>query len=179
MPKKQRKATELKGINIYQDPKHGTILYDWLTKRGYQLTSSDVKWYSISQSFVLLGIITAYICYVMFSFNLVPSIIAGAIVYVVVRMVYQIKFLNKLPYIENYSRPDKGNIFTNAAKTYSRQRLMVLIALSVALIAVTIAYLVGVNPQGTERIGIYVLLAGSIILFGFAVISLICKKDDR
>ena len=89
------------------------------------------------------------------------------------------KFLNKLPYIENYTRPDKGNVFTNAAKTYSKQRLMVLITLAVALIGVTIAYLIGVNPQGSERIGIYVLLVGAVILLGFATISLIYKKDNH
>ena len=179
MPRRQRKASELTGINIYQDPKHGTVLYDWITKRGYQLTSSDVKWYNISQSFILIGIICAYACFVLFKFDLVPSIIIGAIVYFIVRMIYQIKFLNNLPYIENYTRPDKGNIFTNAAKTYSKQRIIVLIVLAVALFGVTLAYLIGVNPQGSERIGIYILLVGSIILLGFAIITLIYKKNNH
>ena len=44
MPKNNiTKASDLSGLFIYQDPKKGTVYYDILTKKGYVLTSSDVK----------------------------------------------------------------------------------------------------------------------------------------
>ena len=179
MPKRLRKATELKGMNIYQDPKHGTILYDWLTKKGYQLTTSDVKWYGLSQGFLPIAAILAYICYVTVKVNLVSSIIIGLIAYLVMRMLYRFRFLNNLPCVENYARPNKGNIFLNASKNYSKSRLILLVLLALALIGVTVAYLLTSNPQGPEKIGIYILLAAAIAMFGFATISLIIKKNNE
>ena len=75
----QRKASELRGLSIYQDPKKGTIYYDWLTKKGYQLTSSDVGTYSLSQAFLPVAIVLAYGLYRFFSMDIKNAIIGGII----------------------------------------------------------------------------------------------------
>ena len=115
MPKKIRKASDLGGFNIYQDPKKGTVLYDWLTKKGYQLTSSDVGKYSLSQAFLPVAVVLIYILVVFVKMKWTPAIIIAVIAYIAMRIIYRIRFLNKLPFIENYKRPDDGNIFLNAS----------------------------------------------------------------
>lgn len=178
--KKQRKASELKGFNIYQDPKKGTILYDWLTRKGYQLTSSDVGKYMLSQAFLPVSVVLVYGFYSLFHMIMFKAVIAGCISYVVMRMLYRILFLNKLPVIENYERPDNGNIFQNAAKKYSKQRLIILIILALALIVITCIYLF-TNKQipSYEKIGMYILVIAAIALFLFGLISLSFKKNDK
>ena len=95
----QRKASELRGLSIYQDPKKGTIYYDWLTRKGYQLTSSDVGTYSLSQSFLPVAIVLAYGLYRFFSMDIKNAIIGGIIGYLVMKLIYRFAFLNKLPFI--------------------------------------------------------------------------------
>ena len=177
--KKQKKASELKGFNIYQDPKKGTVLYDWLTRKGYQLTTSDVGTYSLSQAFLPVSVVLVYGLYRFFKMDMYKAIIISIIAYIVMRLIYRIKFLNKLPAIENYKRPDDGNIFQNAAKKYSKARLILLIILAVALVGVSIAYLLTSELGNIEKIGMYLLTAAASAMFLFGLIALIIKKNDK
>lgn len=180
MPKRnEKKASELKGLNIYQDPKHGTVLYDWLTKKGYQLTTSDVKTFGLSQAFLPVAIVLTFFCYSTLKLNFIPSILIGAIAYFVMRLIYRIKFLNNLPFIDNYKKPDNGNIFKNMANNYSKIRLITLLILAVALVGVTGSYLILNSPQGNEKITIIFLLIASIFVMLLALISLIVKKRSN
>lgn len=174
--KKQIKASELKGMNIYQDSKHGTVYYDWLSKKGFQLTTSDVRWYNLSQAFLPITVVIMYACNVLFKLTISASIIIGLIAYVVMRMVYRFKFLNSLPCIENYKTPGEGNVFTNTAKNYSKARLILLTILSIALIGVTIAYIILEKPEGIAKIGMYVLTVAAGAMLVFSGISLIIKE---
>lgn len=176
--RKQTKASELKGMNIYQDPKHGTVYYDWLTRKGYQLTTSDVKWYQISQGFLPIAVIVAYVCNVLIHLTLSASIIIGLIAYVLMKMVFRLKFLNTLPFVENYKKSNKDNIFQNAAKNYSKQRLAVLAILAVALVGCTIAYILLEKPTGTAMIGMYVLLIAAVAMAIYSIVALIIKKKN-
>ena len=177
--KKQIKANELKGINIYQDPKHGTILYDWITKKGYQLTSSDTKWYIFSEAFLPISIVIVYVSYSLFNVLFINSIIFGLIAYLVMRLIYRVKFLNTLPAIDNYKIPNNGNIFTNAASNYSKTRLLILLILSVALLGVTIAYLVTNKAQSNDVVGIVLLLIAASVLFIFSLVTYIIKNKQK
>ena len=177
--KKQIKASELKGMNIYQDPKHGTILYDWLTKKGFQITSLDAKWVGFSQAFLPVTVVIAYGLNVLVKLPIINSIIIAAIAYVVMKLIYRVKFLNNLTSIDNYKRPDNGNLFEGAAKNYSKTRLILLIVLSLALIAVTVAYLISLKPQGSEKIAFVILLLCAAIMFIFSLVSLIKKKKQN
>ena len=179
MPKKIRKVSELKGLNIYQDPKKGTVLYDFITKKGFQLTTSDIGGYSLSQAFFPVAIVLVYILYQFVKLDMVKSIIISVIAYIAMRLIYRFKFLNKLPYVENYQLPDNGNIFINAANKYPRIRLILLAILAVALVGVTIAYLLTVELGNIERIGIIVLIIGSFALLLFSLITLSIQKQKN
>lgn len=180
MAKKKRKASELGGFNIYQDPKKGTVLYDWLTKKGYQLTSSDVGKYSLSQAFLPVAVVLIYVLVVFAKMAWTPSIIIAIVAYIAMRIAYRICFLNKLPYIENYKRPDDGNIFINASKKYNKVRLILLIVLALALIGVTVAYLLTTSLNQLEKVGIIALIIAAVAMLIFASVSLsIQKKNNR
>lgn len=179
MPKKIRKVSELKGLNIYQDPKKGTVLYDFITKKGFQLTTSDIGGYSLSQAFFPVAIVLVYILYQFVKLDMVKSVIISVIAYIAMRLIYRFKFLNKLPYVENYQLPDNGNIFINAANKYPRIRLILLAILAVALVGVTIAYLLTVELGNIERIGIIVLIIGSFALLLFSLITLSIQKQKN
>lgn len=174
--KKGRKASDLKGLNIYQDPKKGTIWYDYLTKKGFQLTSAEVGKYSLSQAFLPVSIILIYFLYKFVNLDIYKSVIISIIAYVVMRMLYRVLFLNKLPVIENYDRPDKGNLIINAAKNYSSIRIKLLIILSVILIGVTIAYIVIYKPIGIEKVGMILLALAAIVMLIFSIVVLSNKK---
>ena len=175
----QRKASELRGLSIYQDPKKGTIYYDWLTRKGYQLTSSDVGTYSLSQSFLPVAIVLAYGLYRFFSMDIKNAIIGGIIGYLVMKLIYRFAFLNKLPFIENYQRPDKGNIFKNAANTYSKIRLILLSVFAVALVGVTIAFVLTTELGTIEKIGMYILIVAAVAVSAFGIIALIIKRNGN
>lgn len=180
MPKKKQKsASELKGINIYQDPKHGTVLYDWVTRKGYQLTSSDTKWYLFSEAFLPISIVIVYASYSLFTIPFINSIIFGLIAYLVMKLIYRVKFLNNLPSIDNYKKPNNSNIFTNAANNYSKSRLLILLILSIALLGVTIAYLLTSKAQGNSIVGIVFLLIAASILFIFSLVTFIIKNKQK
>ena len=179
MPKKIRKASDLGGFNIYQDPKKGTVLYDWLTKKGYQLTSSDVGKYSLSQAFLPVAVVLIYILVVFVKMKWTPAIIIAVIAYIAMRIIYRIRFLNKLPFIENYKRPDDGNIFLNASKKYSKVRLILLIILALALIGVTVAYLLTSQLGQLEKVGIIALIVAAVAMLGFAIIALLLKNKNN
>lgn len=176
--KKQRKASDLRGLNIYQDPKRGTIWYDYLTRKGYQLTSAEVGKYSLSQGFLPVAIVITYFVYRYTNFDIVRSIIIGVIAYVFMRMLYRVLFLNKLPAIDNYERPDKGNLIVNAAKNYSSIRLKILIVMALGLIGVTVAYILLYKPTGTEKIAMIILIVASVAMLLFPIIVLANKKKN-
>lgn len=178
MPKNNRKVSDLKGLNIYHDPKKGTILYDWLTKKGYQLTTSDIGKYSLSQAFLPVAIVLVYFFYNYIKLDIVRSVILSLIAYVLMKLAYRFLFLNKLPFIPNYKRPDEGKFFINAAKNYSKIRLIIIIILSIILIGVTVVFMLTSKLQQLETIGIILLIVAAVALLGFAIITLSVKKNN-
>ena len=179
--RKQIKASDLTGFNIYQDPKHGTILYDWLTKKGYQLTTSDVRWYNLSTAFLPVAVVVVYACMSLFKIDTFPSAIIGIIAYLVMKLLYRMQFLNKLPFVENYKRPNYSGIVKNAADKYSKLRLKILLFLAVALAGVSIAYLLISYKQldNAMKFGMIVLALAAFVLLIFAIAALITKNKEN
>lgn len=174
--RKQVKASELKGIGIYQDPKKGTIIYDWLTKKGYQITTSDVGTYTVSKAFFPIGIITFYLFHNMIGVKTLTSLIIAVAIYIALKIIYRIKFLNNLPAIENYKRPGGSNIFDNAAAQYTKKSMIVVIVMSIALIILSIIYIKTTQLDTIELIGFILLTLAAILLFIYFVIALIKKN---
>ena len=177
--RKNRKASELKGIGVYQDPKKGTILYDFLTKKGYQITTSDVPNYTISKSFLPVAVIIFYILYVMIKLDFVKSIVIAVVSYVVMRILYRVKFLNKLPYIENYVRPDSEGLLTRTARDYSYMRLNLLSIMSFAIVILSIIYIKTTELETIKYYGFLLLTLAAVLMFIFSTTAFIIKRKNN
>ena len=169
------KTKDLAGLTIYQDPKRGTIFYDIFTKKGFILTSSDVKTYTIYTSMMPLCFIVAFALSSLFSLGYIATIIIFLVLFIAMMILFRVKFFYTLPEAENWKPVKRENIFVSMAMNYSRNRL---IALILMLMALTILMPLYANMEKYDNINLYgsyaiavVTLIGAII----CTISLVVK----
>lgn len=163
------KAKDLGGINIFQDPKRGTIFYDFITKKGYILTSSDVKTYTIFSAMLPLCIIVAFAAASLFSFNYAIAILIFLALYIAVEITFRLMFFYKLPVAENWHSLKKENIIVSMARNFNNVRLIILIIMLVLLTALMPLY---ANMEKLQGINLYACYLISLITFAGTVISI-------
>ena len=95
MSNKVTKASELKGLTIYQDPKRGTVFYDIFTKRAFNITSSDIKGYMMYSALLPLSLFVAFLCMSAFSLNMVTTLLIMFGIYIIGAILFRIFFLYK------------------------------------------------------------------------------------
>ena len=173
------KASDLSGIFIHQDPKRGTIYYDILSRKGYILTSSDVRMYSLYSAMLPLCIIAASLSVSLFHLNYLSATILFVAFYLLAAVAFRYFFFYKLPVAKNWKPAKTESIFLYFARGYSKQRLIVLIILLLLLGVLMPLYgriegFEGVNLVGSDLLGA-IALTGCIVV----LISLILKiKND-
>lgn len=174
MPKKIQKARDLKGLFIYQDERHGTVYFDIFTRNGYILTSKDTRWYTLSITFLPIAVIVFY-----FSLQLksgYPIAFASAIgFYAICSIAYRFAFLYKLPCVENYNINKRKSLIDNLTKTYSKQRLIVLVVFLVALVGTMSAYILTSDFTGILFYALWVIV-GFVVVFLIMVIIALTRK---
>ncbi|MBQ6335108.1 MAG: hypothetical protein IJI46_08585 [Erysipelotrichaceae bacterium] len=173
------KARDLAGIFIYQDPKQGTIFYDIFSRKGYILTSSDVKTYSLYTTIFPLSIIVAFGAMSLFNLNYLVTAIVFALAYLLGALAFRFMFFYKLPEAKNWKPVKKESIFLYLARGYSVTRLVILICL---LIALSILMPIYANVSGYQGINLYgSYLVGAAALLGaiITIISLILKLKNN
>lgn len=175
MRRKQLKASDLKGLFIYQDKKHGTIYYDIFTHNGYILTASDTSTYTMSAIFIPAAIV---IFYVLITFNVptVIGIIISVVAFIIMQVIYRFKFLYKLPCISNYQRTKRNGLSETLANNCTKVRLVVLTILAFALTGACIGYIIIKKPIGAELIGLIILGIISICLIVITLNAFKYKK---
>ncbi len=176
MPNKRIiKASDLSGIFIHQDPKRGTIYYDILSRKGYILTSSDVRMYSLYSAMLPLCILAVALSVSLFGLSYISAIILFAALYLLTAIVFRFLFFSKLPVAENWKPARPQNIFLYFARGYSKQRLIILVILLLLLGILMPLYGRIENYEGANLIGSDLL--GAIALTGCIIIliSLIIK----
>ena len=169
------KASDLSGIFIHQDPKRGTIYYDVLSRKGYILTSSNVRMYSLYSAMLPLCIIAATLSVSLFGLNYLSAAILFVALYLLAAVAFRYFFFYKLPVAERWKPVRTESIFMFFARGYSKQRLIVLIILLLLLGILMPLYGRIENFEGANLIGSDVLgglaFAGAIVV----IISLIIK----
>ena len=173
------KAKDLAGINIYQDPKRGTVYYDWFTKKGYILTSSDVKTYTIYTSMMPLCILVAFAASSLFSLSYVVAIILCIALYAAVAVLFRIKFFYKLPEATNWHPVKKENIFISTARNLSIVRLVIIIVLLTALTIMMPIYASIEGMSGFNLFGTYLVTAATVVGLIIIIVSLILKIKNN
>lgn len=178
MPRNVQKAKDLKGLFIHQDSKHGTVFFDIFTGNGYVLSSSEVKKYTLSISFLPIAVII-YFFLSQFNVSSTTAILIAVIFYAAAQIIYRITFVYKLPCIGKYDLKKRGTLTDNLAKSYSKQRLLALAIMLALIIALTMYYLSINDFTGSILIGLYVLIAFSYIFFFIAIVSYIKNKKSQ
>lgn len=126
------KAEDLSGLYIYHDHRK-TVYQDFLTKDGYIITNRDVETYSRYSLRLPLAIMAS--CVVMiFATNLLIAIGVFVLIEVGMYILMRVKFLPKLPVIENYKHPKRESLIESQAKAVSKRKCIVFISLSAVLV---------------------------------------------
>ena len=173
------KAKDLAGLNIYQDPKRGTIFYDVFTKKGFILTSGDVKTYTIYTSMLPLCFIVAFAATSLFSLNYVGAFAIFAVLYTAVLIIFRVKFFYTLPEAEGWKPVKRDNIFVWMAMNFSRNKLFLLAAMLIALTIMMPIYANMEKMSGMTLYGSYAVAAVTLIGAIICIISLIVKTRNN
>lgn len=169
--RKEIKASDLRGINVYQDSKKGTVIYDWLTGNGYQITTSETNTYIISQSYLPIALLLGYGFYYFLNNNLILSVIIGVIAYIGMQLIYRFTFLYKLPVIKKYQRPGGKNLIKNLSIQYSSSQLKVL---SVLCICIVITGIISIFTQDLQSSGIILMIIMCLVATIMTIVFLTC-----
>ena len=175
MSRKIIKTRDLSGLNIYQDPKRGTIFYDIFTQRGFILTSSDVKTYTVYSSMLPLSFIVAFAITSLFRLDYIATIIIFLVIYAAVMILFRVNFFYKLPEAENWKPFKRENIFVWMATNFSRSRLIMLLLMLIALSVLMPLNAYLEKAEGINLYGTYAVTAVTIVGAIITVIALIKK----
>lgn len=179
MANKKLQAKDLIGLSIYHDPKYGTIFYDVLSKKAYQLINQDVKNYNIYTAMMPLCAVAAYVCNLWFKMPFIGCIIVFAVLWLISEIAARYMFFYKLPVLNNWKKFKKEGIIESMAKNYTGLRLIIL-----TLLLITVAVVMVLNAryehfEGANLYGSYIISAGALIFAVVAIIAFITKKVKK
>ena len=169
------KASDLSGMYIYQDPKRGTIFYDIITRKGYILTSSDVKTYTIFTAMLPLCLVLALGMLSLFPNNYVIPVICFLVMFITYQVLFRILFFYKLPVAENWHTLKRENIFISMARNFSKPRLLLLIGMLTVLSILMPIYTKMQNLSGINLYASYIVEALTVIVDFISIIALSVK----
>ena len=169
------KASDLSGMYIYQDPKRGTIFYDILTNKGYILTSSDVKTYTIFTAMLPLCLVVALGSLSLFSNNYLMALIIFAVLFISYELLFRVFFFYKLPEAENWHPVKEESIFVQMARNFTTPRLVILIVLLSVLSVLMPLYARMQNFEGMNLYAMYVIEFLTMAVDFIAIVALTLK----
>ena len=173
--KRTLKASDLKGIFLYQDPKLGTIFWDVFTQKGYQLINQDCGKFQIYSGIIPLSFVIAYLLNYWFDIPFAVCLVIGIASFIGMEIYARFKFFYKLPVARNWKPFKKDNMFVSIAKTYTHLRLMVVAVLLAVLVWAMITLAKTGGYEGINYIAAMVLSAGCGVFGIVILISLIVK----
>jgi hypothetical protein len=173
------KASDLSGMYIYQDPKRGTIFYDIITRKGYILTSSDVKTYTIFTAMLPLCLVLALGMLSLFPNNYVIPVICFLVMFITYQVLFRILFFYKLPVAENWHPLKRENIFISMARNFSKPRLLLLIGMLTVLSILMPIYTKMQNLSGINLYASYIVEALTVIVDFISIIALSVKIRNK
>ena len=172
-------TNEIKGLNIIHDPKHGTIFYDFVSKKGYQLVQRDVPAYSMSALFLPIAVLIFYLLSSLFKVPTLYAIGIGIISYIFMKVLWRIRFLRNLPYIDNYNKPENFSYIENITNQYSKGQITILIICSILLALLSFLYIKINDLETLDIIGYSILSIVSLAVGIFFIYIAIKKKESK
>lgn len=179
MAKNKLQAKDLIGLNIYHDPKYGTIFYDIFTKRAFQLINQDCRNYNIYTALLPLCAVLAYICNWWFSVPFMGCLAIFVVLWIASEIGARQLFFYKLPELKNWKKFKKDSIITSMAKNYTGLRLLVL---SLLLVAIAVVMVWNAHNEGMTGVNLYVsyiVSAGAAVFAVFALMAYFTKRIKK
>lgn len=177
--RKMIKASDLSGISIFQDPKRGTVFYDYLTKKAYNITTSDVRGYMVYSGMIPLCLAAAFAMMSVFSFNYVTTFLIFILLYGFTEIIFRTMYLPKLPYIEKWKPYKKDNIVVSMAKKYPKTNLIILTFLFLALTILMPMYAKLINMDQFNTIASYIVSAITGVGVIVCILALYTKNKNN
>lgn len=167
---KLNRASQLRGPSIFQDPKKGTIFYDYLSRRAFILTSSDLKTYMTYTSMLPISILLGVGLMYLLKLNFFYALLFAGIAYLSSMLLFRFMFFYKLPEVENWKPIKRESLIEYLAKEYSHKRLLVL---TILLLLLTILMPLNAHLEKMQGITLYGSWLCAIITGVGAIISVI------
>ena len=175
MSNKQITTKDLKGWNIYHDPKYGTIFYDIYTKRGIHITRSDIKNYMFYSASLPLALMIPILLSMAIKISIPLIIVLIAVLFVAFQFLFRFLVFYKLPYEDNYKVDKSENFTKKVVNMFSKKRAILVMILSIFLEICLIIYLKTNILNGIYLYGTYLLLAFAMLLL-LVMMYVIFKK---
>lgn len=170
----KRKVSEVNGIFIHhEDNKH--IYWDIFTQKGYSLINDDVPKLMLDKFSLPIAAILAYVL-IQFKVEAKTSLLIGAGVYVVAKILWRVLFLYKCPTAKSVNKGSLGEKTIELINKYNRPRLIILVFLTVCLIGVMLYSLL---TYKLEIVYQYILIGGIVvasILMILGIVAIIYKS---
>ena len=180
MPQRRMiRANDLSGLFIYQDPKRGTVFYDYLTRKGYILTSSDVGMYTLYQMMLPLCLLAALGAVSFIGVSYSTALIVFLVLLVLSEILFRIFFFYKLPVAEKWHPYKRENFVIAMAKGFSSTRLFILLLL---LLGLTITMPLYARMDEMSGFNLYAVYGVSFLTFLGAILTiaaLIIRKKNN
>ncbi|MCF0111570.1 MAG: hypothetical protein HUJ58_06700 [Erysipelotrichaceae bacterium] len=174
MANNQTKARDLKGINIYHDNHHGTVMYDFLTGNGYIITNPVVKKLVLNDAGLPIAILLYLVCTGL-DVSPVVSLALGAAAYVLCKILFRVLVLYKQPEVKHYKRPEHSGLIDRFATVYNKTQLILVAVMSLAITVVTVIYIIGEKLTGWY---LYAMIAMGVAGLALAAVSFIASKKQ-
>lgn len=170
----QRKISELNDMFIYQSGKN-YVYCGPFSNKAYILTNENAREYAVFSARYFIAI-SVLILLALTTTKVVLSIVVGVATFVVLEVLFRTKFLANLPVVENFVKPEKANIIEGLAGKYSKNRLIAVVVMCLALVVLIPIYAKLQNYQGAMLYLNYVVTAG-VGIFTLLVIIALIKKN--
>lgn len=179
MANRSLKASELTGRHIYQTS-NKTVYADLFTKNyGYIISDDDVDTYNSYSLRLFESILGFALLLFVTKSNIVIAFLISLLAYIVISLLFYLRFLKKLPKIENFKKEKKDNYIVSTAKEMSAARILVLSLILILFAAAVIYYPFFNNSEKSMKILMLCLGTGIGIFALMNLASLLYKTIKR
>jgi len=170
-------AKDLQGLTIYRDAKGRAIYSDLITgKKGYIITDSTMMAYTRYTLRLPVALCAFVLLYFLVNLNLVVSIAIPIVFYVVVSVLFYVKFLPELTETTNFEKKRKSFVQSIVdTKTGSS----VAISIFVSILLVVFSILNGLKYNNAFRYLNYAIAAAAFLYAILMVVVLLKKKKEN
>lgn len=167
---------KLNGMSIYHDEKR-TVYSPFFTKKGFIITESNVRDYTIYIQGYLLALLVFCVAYIILKRFTVPLLLA-AFFLVSTIVTFYFTFIRKAAVIENYKKPQRDSFAIRQAKSLTYGNILTIIV-SCPLLAFFIMLLAYMNHYEGFTYDMMLMISILVICYGLLNIYIFFYKKNH